>query len=533
MKYVKRAPNTQRNKNRYGQYFTPEIIANFMIDMADVSVESKILEPCSGEGVFLDLLLKRDLRDLTAYEIDPTLSNRFSFVKHTSFVSADIKDEFDLIIGNPPYIRWANLEEDLKQELLSNRLWNKYFNMLCDYLYIFILKSIELLKENGQLIFICPEYWLNTTNSISLRNYMMKNGYFERIYHFNETPIFDKVTVSTIIFKYIKSSVRSSNIDVTKYYSNKKLNPLILNGLKNKEEKKQTEYISVSQFKINERWLLIPDSLIANIERIEIECQKHQGYQPLSLFNDKKQYHTIEEFCDIGNGLVSGLDKAFLLNGTPINDYEKEKIIKVIKAKDIEPFYHKDISDYFLLNDVDNEKELKEKYPNLFAHLQYYKINLEKRYQYNRNINYWEWVFLRNFNLFNKKEKKIFVPCKERISNKNYFRFALVEEGFFPTQDVTAIFKKNDTKESIEYILSYLNNYRVFDWLRHNGIIKGNIVEFSEKPIASIPFRTIDWNNPFETELHDNITVYCKQYIEKKDLKYLESINDCFDRLFE
>ena len=140
MKYVKRAPNTQRNKNRYGQYFTPEIIANFMIDMADVSVESKILEPCSGEGVFLDLLLKRDLRDLTAYEIDPTLSNRFSFVKHTSFVSADIKDEFDLIIGNPPYIRWANLEEDLKQELLSNRLWNKYFNMLCDYLYIFILK---------------------------------------------------------------------------------------------------------------------------------------------------------------------------------------------------------------------------------------------------------------------------------------------------------------------------------------------------------------------------------------------------------
>ena len=43
---------------------------------------------------------------------------------------------------------------------------------------------------------------------------------------------------------------------------------------KNKEEKKQTEYISVSQFKINERWLLIPDSLIANIERIDTEIME-------------------------------------------------------------------------------------------------------------------------------------------------------------------------------------------------------------------------------------------------------------------
>ena len=131
---------------------------------------------------------------------------------------------------------------------------------------------------------------------------------------------------------------------------------------------------------------------------------------------------------------------------------------------------------------------------------------------------------MRNFNLFKKEEKRIFVPCKERISNKNYFRFALVDERIFPTQDVTAIFKKSNTKESIEYILAYLNNPIVFDWLKCNGIVKGNIVEFSEKPISSIPFRVIDWTNEKEIELHHSISELTKNYLKNQDKSFLDLI---------
>ena len=170
---------------------------------------------------------------------------------------------------------------------------------------------------------------------------------------------------------------------------------------------------------------------------------------------------------------------------------------------------------------------------HLYLHFQKYKADLEKRYQYNRKINYWEWVFLRNFNLFSKADKRIFVPCKERISNKNYFRFALVDGGIFPTQDVTAIFRKPETKESIEYILAYLNQPIIFDWLKCNGIVKGNIVEFSEKPIASIPFRKINWNNKNEVLLHNSITDFAQQFLMNKDEKLLAKINTLFNQLFE
>jgi len=520
-------------KNKFGQYFTPNIVADFMISLADISEDIRILEPSCGQGIFLDLLQKKGVENITAYEIDDDLAKDFSNVKYESFVSAKITEKFDLIIGNPPYIRWKNLEEELKQELAVNALWNKYCNSLCDYLYIFILKSIELLNDNGQLIFICPEYWMNTTHSISLRNYMVSNGYFENIYHFNETPIFDKVTVSIVIFKYVKSQKKNNEIKVAKYYVNQKLTVEILDKLKHEIVFNDAEYLNIPQFELNKRWLLQTKNIQNQLNTFERSCKKQPSSYLFALFEEEQRVdiHTIGDFCDIGNGLVSGLDKAFQVNGDPLNEHEKQAIIKVVKAKDLNPFYPKNTTPYIYIPEGLKEDEVQIKYPHFYSHFLFYKNNLEKRYQYNRKINFWEWVFLRNFNLFNRNEKRIFVPCKERISNKNYFRFSLVDKGIYPTQDVTAIFKKKKTKESLEYILAYLNSPYIFDWLTSNGIVKGNIVEFSEKPISSIPFRAIHWDKTEEIVLHDNITNLTKRYVETKNDTLLSDINHSIKQL--
>ncbi len=261
-------------KNKFGQYFTPEVVANFMIELADLSVNSSILEPSCGEGVFLKILQNKGYKNLTAFEIDEDLAQGYNGVRYESFVSAKIEQFFDLIIGNPPYIRWKNLEAELKQELSHNPIWNKYFNSLCDYLYIFILKSIELLNENGQLIFICPEYWMNTTHSLPLRNYMVSNGYFDEIYHFNETPIFEKVTVSIVIFKFVKSKRKHKQIKVAKFFANRKLTVETLNKLKLQETLNDAAFLKVSQFKHSERWLLQSDEVRKELSVLENNCLK-------------------------------------------------------------------------------------------------------------------------------------------------------------------------------------------------------------------------------------------------------------------
>lgn len=525
-------PKEMTNKNKYGQYFTPKLIVDYMISLSNSSKDASILEPSSGQGIFIETLEKDGYKDITAYEIDERLSKERSSVINRSFVATNVSKKFNLIIGNPPYIRWKNLEDELKEELENHTLWHKYFNSLCDYSYIFILKSIELLEEGGELIFITPEYWLNTKHSLSLRNYMIQNGYFEQITHFNETPIFEKATVSTIIFKYIKSKNKNnSKIKLTKYYANRKLTDEIMDNIKNEINQKDTIYLEIDQFEEDKRWLLTSDEIKDELKIFENHCLIKNQIQT-SLFDlQTDKFNTIGDICDIGNGMVSGLDKAFQIHDiNNLNEDEKKHILKVIKAKDLKPYSYEKITNYIHLYNIKNEEEFKNNFPNFYNHFIEFKEKLDKRYKYNRDIPYWEWVFLRNFNLFSKNEKRIFVPSKERVSNKDYFRFALIDANLYPTQDVTALFKKEGVKESIYYILALLNNKRVFDWLSNNGVVKGNIVEFSEKPISSIPFRAIDWDNKEEVLLHNEIVELCKSTInDKSNLLYLNNkINQLF-----
>ena len=510
------------HKNKYGQYFTPKFVADFMVSMIGKPSTAKVLEPCCGEGVFLQSLADKNFRQVVAYEIDPTLSNTFA-VNYLSFISAPIHDRFDVIIGNPPYIRWKNLESELKQELVLDSDWQNYFNALCDYLFIFIIKSIKLLKEDGELIFICPEYWFNTKHAQNLRNFMISHGYFSQIIHFKENKIFDDVTSSIVIFKYTKSTHPNHKqaIDITVVMGRKTVDTALLNQIASRKSVSGVKFFLQKQFEQNSVWSLQPIEKLNKIQAFEQKCRSKRTQKIVR----------IGDICDIGNGMVSGLDKAFQYSDKATNTFEQTHLIQVVKAKHLKPYWAEQAISYIFIQQPLSQNDFEKNFPNFRNHLSNFKEKLDNRYQYNRHIPYWEWVFLRNFTLFCKRQPRIFVPCKERISNKNYFRFAWIESNFFPTQDVTGLLKKDSAKESLEYILAYLNQDFVFDWLQCKGVIKGNIVEFSEKPLASIPFYSIDWDDSQAVVLHDEITALTQQIIKQKDPTLTTIITEKFKQL--
>ena len=227
------------------------------------------------------------------------------------------------------------------------------------------------------------------------------------------------------------------------------------------------------------------------------------------------------------------MDAAFQIKDTSgLNSNEKSSLISVLKAKDLCPYKAKSITTYIFVQNNITTEQFESKYPSFAKHFEPYREKLAARYSYNRYIPYWEFVFPRNQKLFERKEDRIFIPCKERISHKKFFRFCYAPVGVYSTQDVTAIFRKAKTKESIEYILAYLNNERVFEWLCLNGIVKGAIVEFSEAPIASIPFRPINWDSEKEVVLHDKITQEVKHYLLTPTDNCIDRINNLFNYLF-
>ncbi len=519
-------------KKNFGQYFTPRYMAEFMLDLSETSNSAKVLEPSSGEGVFLKLLKERGYKDISAYEIDPELAIMDECVHCESFIGASINGGFDLAIGNPPYIRWKNLPDKFKLELENNELWQKHFNALCDYSCIFMLKSVELLKEGGELIFICPEYWMNTTHSEPLRRYFLEKGYFSDFYIFNEAPIFKGATVSSVVFRFVKSSKQNRpKMRVVKFLRKTKIDCDLLRKLRSRKSLDDVEYLELPQFHIGERWVFADSDEIRRLEQLEQNCTDNTS----GLLFTSNKTTTIGDVCDIGNGMVSGLDKAFQIpENMKLSADESAASILVYKAKNIDKYFTGKPTRYiYVPENITEEYIFKSKYPHFYELLKPLEQDLNNRYQYGKNLPYWQWCFKRNEHLFAKKAPRLLVPCKERISAKSYVRFALADSGFYPTQDVTALLKKDGTLESIEYILAYLNHPLVFNWIKHYGIIKGNIVEFSEKPLASIPFRKIKWDNKTEVTRHDEITALVQKLLQSHNVTIIDEINLRLEELLQ
>ena len=94
-------------------------------------------------------------------------------------------------------------------------------------------------------------------------------------------------------------------------------------------------------------------------------------------------------------------------------------------------------------------------------------------------------------------------------------------------QDVVALYYFG--LENPFYVTAFLNSKYVFDWLCNNGIRKGDIVEFSEKPLLSVPYRVINKKDKTEVELHNRIVSLVHRYMVGDNT--LAEIDECFDKL--
>jgi adenine-specific DNA-methyltransferase len=512
------------DKNKYGQYFTPKVVADFMVKLLELDKSQRILEPSCGDGVFLSALSDANYKNIEGIEFDATCSLNTKFkIKYADYLQDETTtNSYDGVIGNPPYIRWKNLDPVLKNNLDASSVWKEYCNSLCDYSVAFIAKAILDLKANGTLVFITPEYWLYTFHSQKLRNLIIDNGTIDRIYHLDEASIFDNVNASLMIFRFRKGVKKDTTI--WKIKDIKAFDSVQLESLIDTGESENFKKIDALPFKRNDRFSLEPREIAIELNSLEASCV----IEKKDLFNSK--FHTVGDICDIGNGMVTGLDKAFQITNLSLNKFEKENSIEVAKAKQLDGVNAKSTTPYIFIKDRLTEDEFREKCPNFFTHLQPFKDALLKRYSYDRDINYWEWVFLRNFNAFNKDSNKIFVPCKERLASKRNFRFTLVPSNIFPTQDVTGITPKQGVKESIAYIHMYLISKYATDWIINRGVTRGGVAEFSEAPIASIPFRQIDWNNKFEVATYEKIVALSNNYYEGNN-DILDEIESEFKKL--
>lgn len=105
------------------------------------------------------------------------------------------KEQFDLIIGNPPYIRVHNLNENARKFTRGG---------MADLFLIFFELGFECLKNGGELVFITPSSWLSSKAGLNLRQKIKEQKYLTQIIDFAHEKIFEKITTYSLISCFVK-----------------------------------------------------------------------------------------------------------------------------------------------------------------------------------------------------------------------------------------------------------------------------------------------------------------------------------------
>ncbi|WP_411665427.1 class I SAM-dependent DNA methyltransferase [Campylobacter coli] len=316
---------------------------------------------------------------------------------------------FDLIIGNPPYIRQEELKE-LKPHLAKN--YKVYKGTSDIYTYFYEL-GFNVLKENGILSFITSNKYTRAGYGEALREFLLKNTYILKYIDLNGIKVFDSATVDTSILCFEKSKSKDNKF---KYLalSNEILKTCAYNiGL-------YKDFAEFSQNSLSKESFTFSDentsALKAKIERIGTPLKEWQG-------------------LNIYRGILTGYNEAFIITTEKRNEIlanckdeaEKERtaklIHKMLRGRDIKRYSY-EWAGLWVIGTFPSLKLDIEQYPALKQYLSQFLPRIEQS-----------------------GEK----GCRKKTSNK-----------WFETQDNIAYYEEFE-KEKIVYPETTQGAYFVYD----------------------------------------------------------------------
>lgn len=439
---------------------TDRRIVNIMLDM--VEHNGRVLEPGFGEGAFLSELIKKPFNEIEGVEYSKDFFNKANFENvnliHQDYLQFKPNKKYNLIIGNPPYMKYSGIDSTSVQKEIFNLTKTK----ASDIYYAFIIKSIMLLEEEGVLLFLLPSTFFVNKYASYLREFMLENGYFEKIIDFGELRIFETANVEAIIFKYVKSKKKKGNIEIIKSKSRVKIDKAINQLSKANLEKKSNEdfdYFTREQFKLEDKYWTINN--------------RHREFKSVKL----------KSILDIGVGIVSGCDEVFKIPANELSKFNAEEktlfVYKFLKSNNLESYLaNNNLTKMVFINKYISDENKLKPYPNLLNYFQKNKDILENRYFSSPKKPYFYWMAIRNLDKIkdNKDNAIIAVPSLSRKKSQ-WFSISYTKNKYI-SSDILFLLPKE--KDDLYFILGYLNSDFFSRYYKMNGKKKGERFVFNQ-----------------------------------------------------
>lgn len=396
---------------------------------------------------------------------------------------------FDIIIGNPPYVRIQTLPKD------EVAYFNSHYSTATgnyDLYVLFVERALSLLKPGGLLGFILPNKFMQVDYASGLRRLLSSNAYVDTIIDLKEQQVFEAATTYTCLLFLRKAHNLQFSVIIPQTILPKPTDQVF-----------GATPMFLPADSISEKpWSLASGAADSIIDKLQ---------PPWAI-------PLIDVPCDIARGSSTGADDVFILRHLEQNTFrarsgrrvelEPDAVLTPLYATDFTRFFFRPQSrdriifpyeitrdDYSLME----EGAFRKAFPKAYKYLSGNREKLESRKGFAK---WFGFSAPRSLNIHN--HANLVVPLladrglfAELPRNKS--RFCLMASGGFSLSvghpDVSA-----------SYILGLLNSTLLFWYLRRiSNVFRGGWITCTKQYFGQLPIRAIDFNNPADAARHESI----------------------------
>lgn len=452
--------------------------------------------------------------------IEDATTDELINIRPFSFNDINGGNKFDLIIGNPPYVKTEDmikLQDKKEVQAYKSKYYVAYKQF--DKYFLFIQRAVDLVKDDGTVCYIVPNKFINNVAGEKIRELISENKYLKMFIDFNYQQVFKDKTIYSSIILLNKSKEENFEYSYINSYEewiiNNKSN--IYTEISCNEIDKNPWILSMDLEKMKELKKLFNNSIrLSEIARpfngVQTSLNRIYVIKGKEILGENENYIIINK-----NGKKYNIEKEVLkMYFQPINKVEKN-------VNSFDPL----VTDKYIIFPYDKNGELIDinlsQYSGIKEYLlDNYDLIVPKQISGkstgrdvpNANENNWyQFGRVQAINEFNNEEKLIVgVMSKEPMFMYDNENLVIQSGG---TAGYCGIKMKENNKYDLFFLQAYLSHPIISDVMEKMGSdFEGGFYSRGTQVLEKLPIINVDFENEKERALYDKIVEKTKKIYE-------------------